>query len=107
MLIMLAESRHRRCKLSRHPANAGSEQLGVQCDLGVEDLGNRAVLLGVAGHPSDGGFVQVRHLGAQSQGRPTDAEALALWVKSDRRLGTELGGGVVGPLQPPCGSCEV
>jgi hypothetical protein len=23
MLIMLAESRHRRCKLSRHPANAG------------------------------------------------------------------------------------
>ena len=27
-----------------------SEQLGVQCDLGVEDLGNRAVLLGVAGH---------------------------------------------------------
>jgi hypothetical protein len=34
-----------------------SEQFGVQCDLGVEDLGNRAVLLGVAGHPSEGGFV--------------------------------------------------
>jgi hypothetical protein len=34
-----------------------SEQLGVQCDLGIEDLGNRAVLLGVAGHPSECGFV--------------------------------------------------
>jgi hypothetical protein len=28
MLIMLAESRHRRCKLSRHPANAGYERFG-------------------------------------------------------------------------------
>jgi hypothetical protein len=63
-----------------------SERLGVQCDLGVEDVGNRAVLLGVAGHPSEGGFVKVRHLAAQSQGRPIDAEAMALWVKSDRRL---------------------
>src|ERR1700730_18331187 len=27
MLIMLAESRHRRCKLSRHPANAGLDHL--------------------------------------------------------------------------------
>jgi hypothetical protein len=26
MLIMLAESRHRRCKLSRHPANAGIDR---------------------------------------------------------------------------------
>ena len=38
-----------------------SDQLGVQCDLGVEDLGNGAVLLGPTGHPGECGFVQVRH----------------------------------------------
>jgi hypothetical protein len=33
MLIMLAESRHRRCKLLRHPANAGyRESVGRQAD---------------------------------------------------------------------------
>ena len=51
-----------------------SGQLGVQCDLGIEDLGDRAVLLGVAGHPGECGFVQVRHDGAQSQSRASDAE---------------------------------
>ena len=29
MLIMLAKSRHRRCKLLRHPVNAGSNEVGI------------------------------------------------------------------------------
>src|ERR1700730_14023887 len=33
-----------------------SEQLGVQRDLGVENFGDRAVLLGVAAHPSEAGI---------------------------------------------------
>src|SRR6266481_8325506 len=61
-----------------------SDQLGVQSDRGFEDLGDRAVLLGIAGHSSKRSFVHVRHLGAQRQSRPTDAESLALWLKRDR-----------------------
>src|SRR5271166_4816061 len=63
----------------------------VQCDCGVENLGDRAVLLGIAGHPSERGLIEVRHLGAQRQSRPTDAESLTLRLKSDRSLGRELG----------------
>src|SRR5277367_1313135 len=76
-----------------------SDQLGVQCDRGVEDLGDRAVLLGVAGHSSKPGFVQVRHLAAQRQSRATDAESLPLGLESDRGLSIELCGRVAGGLQ--------
>jgi hypothetical protein len=55
-----------------------SHQLGIQGYFGIEDLGHRAILLGLARHAGEGGFVQIRHLGAQRQCRPTDAEALSL-----------------------------
>src|ERR1700730_1598115 len=48
MLIMLAESRHRRCKLSRHPANAGLyafEQARLQIAPGRRALGGRAAVV--------------------------------------------------------------
>src|SRR5258705_10250190 len=82
-----------------------SDQLGVQCDRGVEHLGDWAILLGIACHSSKRGFVQVRHFGAQGQSGPTDAESLALWLESDRRLGSELRGRIAGGLKPK-GQCH-
>jgi hypothetical protein len=54
-----------RIRLER-PTDA-SDQLSVQCDRRVEDLGDRAVLLGIASHPSERNLVEVRHLGAERQ----------------------------------------
>src|ERR1700730_11201271 len=78
------------------------DQLGVQRDLGVQNLGDRAVLLGVSRHFDEFGFVHVRHLGTQSQGGATDAETLAFRFERDRGLGGELGRGKAGGLQPKC-----
>lgn len=77
-----------------------SNQFSVKCDLGVEDVRDWAVLLGVAGHSREHSFVQIGHLGAQGQGRPTDAESLALWFKSDCGLGGELSRGIAAGLEP-------
>jgi hypothetical protein len=69
------------------------EQLGVQRDLGVEDLGDRAVFLGVFRHLREFAVVKVRHLGAQGQSRTTDAKSFTLLLEGDGRLGAELGRG--------------
>src|SRR5262245_24369201 len=77
-----------------------SYQFCVEGYFGVENLGNRAVLLGFAGNPGEGSFVQVRHFGAQGQRRPADAEALALRLEGDRGLGAELRRRIASALQP-------
>src|SRR5262249_61172520 len=74
-------------------------QLGVQCDRGIEYLGNRAVLLGLASHSRKRSLVQFRHLGAQGQSGPADAKPLAFRLESDRSLGIELGRSIAGALQ--------
>src|ERR1700722_19669346 len=79
---------------------APSDQFGVQGDRGIEHLGDRAVLLGIAGHSNKRGFVQVRHFGAQRQSRPADAETLAFGFERDRGLGGELSRGIAAGLQP-------
>src|SRR5438093_315744 len=79
---------------------AGLDQLGIQCDCGVEDLGDRAVLLGLSRHFRELGFVKVRHLGTQRESGATDAEALALRLYGDRGLGGELSRGITAGLQP-------
>src|SRR5580700_9959412 len=76
-----------------------SDQFGVQGDRGVEDLGDRAVLLGIAGHSNKRGFVQVWHFGAERQSRPADAETLAFGFERDRGLGGELSRGIAAGLQ--------
>src|SRR6266853_2703047 len=78
---------------------ACSHQLGVECYFGVEDLRDRAVLLGFLSHSGERGLVQVRHVGTQSQSRAGDAKALAFRVQSDGRLGAELRGSVAAALQ--------
>src|SRR5262245_38089015 len=82
------------------PPADSSYQFCVEGYFGVENLGNRAVLLGFAGNPGEGSFVQVRHFGAQGQRRPADAEALALRLEGDRGLGAELRGRIASALQP-------
>src|SRR5580704_18378863 len=77
-----------------------SDQFGVQGDRGVEHLGDRAVLLGIAGHSNKRGFVQVWHFGAERQSRPADAETLAFGFERDRGLGGKLGRGIAAGLQP-------
>jgi hypothetical protein len=47
------------------------DELGVERDLGVQNLGDRAVLLGVFSHFGEFGFVEVRDFRAQSEGGPT------------------------------------
>src|SRR5215470_13324499 len=76
-----------------------SRQLGIQRDFGVEELGDRAVLLGFPGHSGERGFVQVRHGGAQRQSRAGDAKALAFGVQSDGGLGTEFRRRIAAALQ--------
>src|SRR5258705_8872215 len=76
-----------------------SNQFGVQRNRGVENFGHRTVLLGIACHSSKRSFVQVRHLGAQCESRPTDAESLAFWLKSNRCLRAELCWRIASALQ--------
>src|SRR6478752_356510 len=87
--------------LSCHSPNSkhSSNQFGVKCDLGVEDLGNRTVLLGITRHPGECGLVQVWHVGAQRQSRTCNAEALPFRFERDGRFGAELGGRVAAALQ--------
>jgi hypothetical protein len=47
-------------------AMGSSDKLSVECDFGFEDLGDRAVLLGVFGHLGEFGFFEIRHVRAQS-----------------------------------------
>src|SRR5262245_66207644 len=82
------------------PPADSSYQFCVEGYFGVENLGNRAVLLGFAGNPGEGSFVQVRHFGAQGQRRPADAEALALRLEGDRGLGAELRRRIASALKP-------
>src|SRR6202048_3468787 len=78
-----------RLRSTWHPGNRG-----------FEDLGDRAVLLGISRHFRELGFVQVRHLGTQSESGATNAEALALRLYGDRGLGSELSRGIAAGLQP-------
>ena len=45
--------------------DCASNQLGIQGDRRIEHLGDRTVLLGIAGHSNKRGFIQVGHLRAQ------------------------------------------
>src|SRR6266436_3051224 len=69
------------------------DQLGVERDLGVENLGDRTVFLGIFRHLGEFCLVHVRHLGAQGQGRTANAKSFALRLESDGRFGAELGRG--------------
>src|SRR6266480_5093791 len=80
-------------------SRTSSRQLGVERYFGVEELGDRAVLLGFPRHPGERGLVQVRHVGAQNQSRAGDAKALAFRLQSDGRLGGKLGGSVAAALE--------
>jgi hypothetical protein len=62
------------------------DKLGVQHDLGVENFGDWAVLLGVSRHIGEFCFVEVGHFSSQRQSRTANAKSLALWFESDRRL---------------------
>src|SRR5256885_5831255 len=68
-----------------------SDQLGIQCDLGFEDFGDRAGLFGVLGDSGEVRLPEVRHLGAQSQSRAGDSKPLAFGLESYSGFGTELG----------------
>src|SRR5262245_22212204 len=77
----------------------GSRQFGVERDFRVEDLGDRAVLLGFTGHAHERGLIQVRYRGAQRQGRAGNAKALAFRLQGDGGLGAELGRSEAAALQ--------
>ena len=77
----------------------GLDQLGVQHDLGVENLGDWAVLLGIFRELREFCFVENGHFCAQRQSRTADAKSLALRFETDGRLGAELGRGEAGALQ--------
>ena len=68
-----------------------SGEFGIQRDLCVENLGNRAVLLGLAGHFRKCRRIQIRHVGAQRQGRSRDTKSLSLRFEADGRFGAQLG----------------
>src|SRR5256885_11502936 len=51
-----------------------SDQLGIQCDLGFEDFGDRAGLFGVLGDSGEVRLPEVRHLGAQSRSEEHTSE---------------------------------
>src|SRR6266404_2847591 len=85
--------------LPKESAMGTLDELGVQHDLGVENLGDGAVLLGISGDIGEFCVVQVRHAGAQRQSRTADAESLALRFESDGCLSAELGRGKAGALQ--------
>jgi hypothetical protein len=59
-----------------------------------------AVPLSIAGHSSKRICIQVRHFSAQSQSRPTDAEALAFRLERHGGLGDELSRRIATGLQP-------
>jgi hypothetical protein len=63
----------------------GSDQLGVQRYLGLQNCGDRAVLLGVLGHLEEFGFIEVRRFRAQRERGATDAETFAFRFKRDGR----------------------
>ncbi len=77
-----------------------SDQLGVQCYLGIENLGDRAVFLGVSRHCKEFGFVEIRRFGAQSQSGAGDAETLAFRFEGHCGLGGKFGRGEAGLLHP-------
>src|SRR6266853_1195310 len=71
-------------------AGLRSDQLRIQCDLGPEHPGNRAILLGVPRQSSERVLIQIRYAGAQCQGGETDTEALLVLFEGDGGLGIEL-----------------
>src|SRR5262245_1505256 len=86
-------------KQHQQPTDA-SDQLGVQSDGSVENLRDRAVLLGSPCQLEKFGFVQIRHLCPQSESGATDAETLTFRVERDHRLSGEFRRGVPSGLQP-------
>src|SRR5580704_3287561 len=65
------------------------DKLGVTHDLGIENLGDWTVLLGVSRQIGESCFVEVGHFGAQCKSRSADSKSFALRFKSDGRLGAE------------------
>ena len=63
------------------------DKLGVQHDLGVENLGDWTVLLGVSRQIGEFCFVEVGHFGAQRQSRTANGE---LSVPASRRVLSRL-----------------
>ena len=66
------------------------DKLGVKHDLGIENLGDWTVLLGVSRQIGESCFVEVGHFGAQRKSRTADPKSFALRFKSDGRLGAEF-----------------
>src|SRR3954471_22100716 len=71
-------------------AAAGSAEVPIQGDLGVEDLRHRAVLLRRPGQLLELAPVDARDLTFQRQRRLADLEALSLFLEAHGRLGREL-----------------
>ena len=69
------------------PQRRRLDKLGVQHDLGVENLRNWAVFLGIFRRLREFCFVEVGHFGAQRQSRTADAKPFALRFESDGCLG--------------------
>src|SRR6266478_9061695 len=71
-------------------AGLRSDQLRIQCDLGPEHPGDRAILLGVLRQSSEGVLIEIWYARAQGQGGEADSEALLVLFEGDGCLGIEL-----------------
>src|SRR5260221_132914 len=72
------------------PLRVRLDQLRVERDRGVENLGNRTVLLRLACDAGKPRIVEIRHLAAQGKGRLADPESLAFRFERDRGLGRQF-----------------